>query len=193
MRSRIFALALVACLPAAGLAQKKASGDDAAPSSGGGGGGGGMKSPSSRDLSDMNPASMLMDKKKKLSLADSTVAALKAVQKKLNDRNAAFYSGYDSTRKWTVSLSSSSSSQAAAGLHGGATDSKLTSVGASPAEMAKMQSSMRDLRAMMSDFRERRKADVADALAVVPEALKKAAADMLNGQDADVEKLLSGK
>ncbi len=191
MRSRIVVLALVSCLPAFAFAQKPKA-DDATPASSGSGGSG-MKSPSSRDLGDMNPAAFLIDKRKKLALADSTVNQLKTLQKTISDRYAAFNLSYDSTRKWTMPLSSSSSSAATAGLHGGSGDSKLTSVGASPAEQAKMQSSVRDLRAMMADYRGRRKADVADALAVIPEAQKKAATDMLIGQDSDVEKLLRGK
>ena len=197
MRNSILALAFVAIVPAAGFAQKggaKTPDDpNALSSSSGGGGSAGAKTPSSRDLSDLNPASLLVDRRKKLSLADSTVTQLKAIQKKINERNSQFYSSYDSTRKWTMSLSSSSSSQAAAGLHGGTTDSKLTSGGASPAEQAKMQSSLRDLRVMMVDYRERRKADVADALSVIPEAQKKAATDALDAQDSELEKLLGGR
>jgi len=45
-----------------------------------------------------------------------------------------------------------------------------------------MQSSMRDLRKLVADFRERRKTDVADALAVVPDAQKAAAAELLTAE-----------
>ena len=193
MRNSILAMAFIAFVPVAGFAQKGAKVDNSMPADAPSSGGSTVKTPSSRDLSDMNPASLLIDRRKKLSLADSTVTQLKAVQKKINDRNSPFYSSYDSTRKWTMSLSSSSSSQAAAGLHGGTTDSKLTAGGASAAEQAKMQSSLRDLRVMMGDFRDRRKADVADALGVIPEAQKKAATEALDAQDAELEKLLGGR
>ena len=191
MRTRILAMALVAGLPALALAQKggakTAADPNAISSSSSGGSGSGAKTPSSRDLTELNPAALLVDKKKKLSLADSTVNQLKAVQKKIGDRNAAFYASYDSTRKWTMSIADPNATKYANA------DASRAANSISPAEQARMQASMRDLRAMMADYRERRKADVADALAVVPEAQKKAAADMLSGQDGDMEKLLSGK
>ena len=153
----------------------------------------GARTPSSRDLVDLNPAALLVDKRKKIPLADSTVTQLKAAVKKINERNAQFYATYDSTRKWTMPISSSSSSSQSFGLHGGVGDSKIAAPTTSPAEQAKMQSSMRDLRGLMADFRERRKADVADALNLVPEAQKKAAGDLLTQQDADLDKLLGGR
>jgi hypothetical protein len=193
MRTPIIAVALAACLPAAGFAQKGAAvaaPADQGPSSGGSSSG--AKSPSSRDFVELNPAALLVDKRKKIPLADSTVSQLKAVQKKINERNAQFYATYDSTRKWTMPLSSSSSSAQSFGLHGGV-DSKIAEAKTSPAEQAKMQSSMRDLRGLMAEVRERRKADVTDALNLVPEAQKKAAADLLTQQDGDLEKLLGGR
>jgi hypothetical protein len=45
----------------------------------------------------------------------------------------------------------------------------------------------------MGDLRERRKPDVTDALGVVPDAQKKAAADLLAQQDGDLEKLIGGR
>jgi hypothetical protein len=191
MRTSIIAVALAACIPAAVFAQKASVPADPGPSSGGSASG--AKTPSSRDFVELNPAALLVDKRKKIPLADSTVNQLKALQKKINDRNAPFYATYDSTRKWTMPLTSSSSSAATFGLHGGSGDSKIAASTTSDAEKAKMQSSMRDLRGLMAEVRDRRKADVTEALSLVPEAQKKAAADLLTQQDGDLEKLLGGR
>lgn len=193
MRTPIIAAALAVCIPAAVFAQKGGgapSPADQAPSSGASSSG--AKTPTSRDFIELNPAALLIDKRKKIPLADSTVAQLKAVEKKVNQRNAPFYATYDSTRKWTIPIASSSSSSQAFGLHGGV-DSKIADAKTSPAEQAKMQSSLRDLRGLMAEVRERRKADVADALNLVPETQKKAAADLLAQQDGDLDKLLGGR
>jgi hypothetical protein len=153
-----------------------------------------VKAPTSRDIADLNPASLLIDKKKKASLPDSTVAQLKAVEKKIKERNAPFFATYDSIYKWTVPLNTSGVAAPSSGAKPGftgASDNNLTAVGNSSAEQTKMQASMRDLRAMMADYRERRKTDVADVLAVIPDAQKKAATDLLTSQDGDLDKLLN--
>jgi uncharacterized protein YdeI (BOF family) len=193
MRIRTLAVVLTVCIPAALVAQKGGRGGDntSAPAPTGNSGPV-AKSPTSGDLGDLNPAALLVDKKKKIPLADSTVAQLKAIQKKTSERNKQFFATYDSVRKWTMPLSQNGATQGF-GLHGGVADAKIASTTVSPAEQAKMESSMHDLRLMFDEFRERRKADIADALAVVPEAQKKAAADLLAQQDADVEKLLGGR
>lgn len=195
MRIRLFAAALAACIPAAASAQRTRGGAQApdplaaaAPSSPVV-----AKSPTSRDLADFDPVALLINKRKKIQLADSTVAQLKAVEKKVSDRNVPFFATYDSVRTWTMPLSSSNPATQGFGLHGGVADAKLAPPPASPAEQAKMQSSMRDLRALMADYRERRKTDVADALGAVPDAQKKAAADLLARQDSDLDKLLGGR
>jgi hypothetical protein len=195
MRTRILTVALAACIPAAVFAQKPSAGvKDPAPNPGSGTPTfSGAKAPSSHDLADLNPALLLIDKRKKIPLADSTVAQLKAVQKKINDRNATFFATYDSVRKWTIPISAPSSASQGFGLHGGVSDSKLAAPTTSPADEARMQSSMHDLRLMMGQYRERRNADVADALSPVPEAQKKAATDLLAQQDGDLDKLLGGR
>lgn len=193
MRSPILAVALAACLPAAAFAQKSRGGDPttpggssaptAAPSA---------RAPSSRDLADLNPAAMLVSKHKKASLADSTVKQLKAVEKKIDERNASFFATYDSVHKWTMPLASGAvTSTAKPGFVPG--DNQLATSTSSPAELAKMQSSMRDLRLLMVDFRDRHKADAADALEVIPEAQKKAAGDLLSQQDGELDKLIGGR
>jgi hypothetical protein len=191
MRTRLAAVILAALVPAVGFAQGKrgAAAPDPSTSASAPASPMAAKAPTARDLSGKNPAALLLDKRKKLSLADSTVAQLKALEKKINDRNAAFYSQYDSVHKWTEPMSESSS-HTASGPGFRDADQSAAPAGASAGEQARMQSSMRDLRALMADYRERRKADVSDALAVVPDGQKKGATDLLTQQDGDVDKLL---
>jgi len=193
MRKHLVALVLAACIPAAAFAQKKGagggmSGTDPAASAGPSA----RSMPSSRDLVRMNPAALLVDKRKKLGLSDSVVKQLKAVQKTIDDRNAPLMAQYDSIHKWTMPLASSSQSRA---MSPGFSDADKSSAAAapSPAEQAKMESSMRDLRRVVADYRDRRKTDVADALAAVPDAQKQAATDLLTQQDADLDKLVGGR
>jgi hypothetical protein len=196
MRNRFFAVALAACIPVVVFAQR-GGGSSSAPSSDikepsssrPSGGMSGAKTPSSRDFADLNPASLLVDKKKKISLADSTVAQLKALSKQIDDRNKAFFSAYDSVRKWTIPLASGSAGSASRpGFQPG--DAQLATSTSSAAEQAKMQSSLRDLRQMMNEFKTRRKTDTDESLKLVPEAQKKGASDLIAQQDGDLDKLI---
>jgi len=189
MRTRLFAVVMTVCIPTIAFAQRggsgSAPGSDPAPSRAAGSSS--AKAPSSHDLAELSPAALLVDKKKKASLADSTVAQLKALAKQFDERNKAFYVAYDSTRKWTMPLSDNVASRNMRDLTSAA-QAQMQS--GSPAEQAKMQSSMRDLRVMMTEYRERRKTSAEEAMALVPEAQKKSAADLLSQQDADLDKLI---
>jgi hypothetical protein len=192
MRTRLFA-AFLAAIPAVVFAQKGKAADTASmTTSKGSYGSSAAKAPTSHDLSDLNPATLLLDKRKKASLADSTVTQLKAIQKKINDRNAQFFTSYDSVRKWTMPMGDNSHGQGF-GVRGSMADSKITSSAPSPTEQAKMNSSMADLRILMADYRARHNADDTDALSVIPDAQKKAATDLLAQQDGDLEKLIGGR
>lgn len=193
MRKQFTAFVLAACIPVALFAQKRgAAGIADAPDPAASAGPSARNMPSSRDLVRMNPAAVLVDKRKKLALPDSVVKQLKAVQKTIDERNAALMAQYDSIHKWTMPLASSSSGSAMSPGFSDADKSRASSA-PSPAEEAKMQSSMRDLRRLVADYRERRKADVTDALAVIPDAQKAAATDLLTQQDADLDKLVGGR
>lgn len=192
MRTRLFAVAMIACIPAALFGQKRGGGVDAGgssappPSSASPA----ARTPTSRDLADLNPASLLVDKKKKASLADSTVTQLKAVAKKIDERNKPFFTAYDSVRKWTIPLTDNVSSRAMKDL---STTAQQQMSAGSAAEQARMQASLRDLRVMMTEYKTRHTADVADALAVVPDEKKEAVKALLGQQDADLDKLISGR
>jgi hypothetical protein len=54
--------------------------------------------PRASDLEDHTPVAIVLEKKKKLALSDSQVTALKAIAKQLWEKNAPFYSMWDSTR-----------------------------------------------------------------------------------------------
>jgi hypothetical protein len=193
MRARLLAAALVStvCIPSLVFAQGKRGGSDpATPGSSAPAPSSSAKLASARDLQDLNPATLLIDKKKKASLPDSTVAQLKAVEKKINDRNAQFFATYDSVHKWTKPLGSTAAVASGAGMHGGAVDQSLTASTSSAAEQAQMQSATREVRKMMAEYRDRHSADMTDALAVVPDAQKKAATDLLSSQNGDLDKLI---
>jgi len=147
------------------------------------------KAPTTRDLQELNPASLLIDKKKKASLADSTVAQLKAVEKKIKERNASFYAAYDSVRRVAVPVQAMQSGSSG-GAHFVDADKSRETTAPSAGELASSQAAMRDLRKMMADYRDRRSADMADALAVVPDAQKKTATDLLTAQNADLDTLI---
>jgi hypothetical protein len=191
MRTRLFAVAMTICIPAISFAQKgggSKAGPEGAPASPSSSAGSmAVKAPSSRDLADLSPAALLVDKKKKASLADSTVNQLKALAKQFDERNKPFYAAYDSTRKWTLPISDNSSTRKMKDLT--ATAQQQMQSGAT-AEQEKMQSSMRDLRIMMTEFKVRRMANSEEALRLIPEAQKKAAGDLLTQQDADLDKLI---
>jgi hypothetical protein len=70
----------------------------------GGGGGAPMreeevKFPSASDLQKFNPAALIVDKRKKVSLDDAQVTALTAIRGRIYERNADVLARYDSIRK----------------------------------------------------------------------------------------------
>lgn len=89
------ALLALTSLPAAALAQRVGSlrGERA-----GDVGGRGFQMPRASDLEDHSPVGVVLDRKKKLSLSDSQLTALKAVAKTLHEKNADFYRMWDSVR-----------------------------------------------------------------------------------------------
>jgi hypothetical protein len=194
MRARYFTFFLTVCIPSIVFAQKKGAGgsDPSAPapmSSSSSSSSSAAKAPTIRDLQDLNPASLLIDKKKKSSLADSTVAQLKAVEKKIKDRDASFYAAYDSVRRIAVPVQAMQSASTG-GAHFVDADKAHEATAPSATELASSQAAMRDLRKMMAEYRDRHSSDVADALAIVPDAQKKAATDLLNSQNGDLDKLI---
>jgi hypothetical protein len=192
MRTRLFAVAMTVCIPVAVFAQKRGGGADAGGGSSapGAASSSASRTPTSHDLADMNPAALLVDKKKKAALADSTVAQLKVTAKKIEERNKPFFTAYDSVRKWTIPIADNGSSRSMKDLS--ATAQQQMSSG-SPAEQARMQTAMRELRALLVEYKTRRAADIAEALAIVPDAQKEAATSLLSRQNDDLDKLIGGR
>jgi hypothetical protein len=61
-------------------------------------GGRGFALPRAADMEDHSPVGVVLDKKKKLALTDSQLAAVKSIEKALHERNAEFYRQWDSVR-----------------------------------------------------------------------------------------------
>src|ERR1039457_2079215 len=153
MRVRVSSLAFVLLVPSIALAQRGGGmgGMGGGRRGGGRGGEGGAreaeppKFPEAKDLQKFNPASLLIDKKKKLSLADSQVAALKALESKIYERNAALLVQYDSLRS---------------AYRPPARDANATpSPGADSARTASL-TQMRFMRSLLDSLSERRRLDV---------------------------------
>ncbi len=188
MRLRVIAVLLATCIPAVAFAQKGKSGGGAA-----GGdmstnsGGPAPKPPTAHELTDMNPAALLLDKKKKLSLADSQVAQLKVIQKKINERNAQLMSQYDSVRR--LAVPPPAPSRMGLGSVSDA-DKANAAMASSPAVMEQRQQAMGSLRNLIANFRARHIIDEGDAMSVIQEVQQKAAADFITQQDVDLDNLV---
>jgi hypothetical protein len=144
IRSAFWLLAL-SSLPAAALAQRGVSlrGERA-----GDVGGRGFEMPRSSDLEDHTPVGIVLDKKKKLSLTDSQVTALKAVAKGLREKNADFYRMWDSVR---VAMRSASGG-AFGGRGGGRGTEQMT--GTSPADREQLATARTRMIAIRNALRE---------------------------------------
>jgi hypothetical protein len=187
MRSKILILCAAFALPlTSAVAQRRSSAGtgEPAPRSARP-----QRPPSVGQLEDLNPAAMLVDKRKRISLADSQVAQLKAIEKKIRERNAPVLAEYDSVRKemrfpssgpqggeMGFSMGSGArnnrnrASGASAGTGGGGASPDQT-----PEAQAKLRAQMQVLGEIGVKIQERRTADLADALAVLtPDQLAKA-------------------
>ncbi len=135
------------------------------------------KFPEAKDLQNFNPASLLIDKKKKLSLADSQVAALKALESKIYERNAALLVRYDSLRSaYRPPLRDAGRDAPAPGAD-------------STRSVAMTQ--MRGMRTLLDSLSERRRVDVHDALDLIAdEKTKKKAAEFVDDQDKKFNELM---
>src|SRR5258708_36260352 len=107
MRVRLLSLAVMLLVPSLAAAQGGGMGGMGGGRRRGGGMGGNEggreaappKFPEAKDLQNYNPAAYLIDKRKKLSLADSQVAALKSLEGRIFERNAPLLVRYDSLRR----------------------------------------------------------------------------------------------
>lgn len=187
MRVRVSLFAIVLLLPSIALAQRGGMGGMGGM--GGGRRGGGMggergargaeppKFPEAKDLQNFNPASLIIDKKKKLSLADSQVAALKGLETKIYERNAALLVRYDSLRSAYRPPSRDAGRDAPA-------------PSADSTRMVAM-TQMRGMRTLLDSLAERRRVDVHETLDLIAdEKTKKKAAEFVDDQDKKFNELI---
>lgn len=129
-----------------------------------------VKFPSAGELQRYNPAGLLVDNKKRLSLSDSQVAGLTALRGRIYSRNADLLARYDSARN---------------DYRPPNTRDRDTSAAQDSVRRAAMAGD-RLLRSLLDSLRERRNTDVRETLDFVPDAKQhKPAVDLLNHQDAD--------
>mgnify|MGYP003327280768 CR=1 FL=1 len=189
-RNLYVALAMMALIPTLATAQRTGSrssgGDDGGGSSGGAPrGGAAFKSPTRGDLEDMNPASFLIDKKKKLQLTDEQVTALKAVEGQIKERYKVSLASYDSLRRASRSVS--------AEVGGSRSKQKFATDAPSPAEQASMQQAMRGLQQALMGIRNQRTADIDATLAVLTDpAVKAKAVALIKDQEEDFMRMMPG-
>jgi len=129
--------------------------------------------PSASELQRFNPAALVVDKRKKLSLADSQVAALTAIRNRINERNVELLARYDSTRKEFKPPRPQDRDR---------TGSTPETDSVRVAALAQM----RTLRQLVDSISERRTTDVRDVLEyLTDEKQHRAAVELLNDQDRE--------
>jgi hypothetical protein len=119
------------------------------------------------DFEDLSPAAFLRDKRKKLQLADADVNALKAAEATAKDRNKTVLTAYDSVRREVQKMADS------------------PEIGANANDAALRRIAYQNL---LSQIRDQRAADRAEALAAIPPEKKAQAEDLLKEQDEEFNK-----
>jgi hypothetical protein len=183
MRVRLSSLAVVALVPSIALAQRGGGmggmgGMGGRRAGGMGGNRGGTtreapKFPDAKDLQKYNPAALLIDKRKKISLSDSQVTALKALQLAINERNAPLLVRYDSVRSAYRPPRDMGRDAGRGTPSPGADSANRTAMG-----------QMRVMRSLLDSLQERRRNDVGESLDLIPDAKQKMrAAEFIDEQD----------
>jgi hypothetical protein len=132
-----------------------------------------VKFPSASELQRFNPAALMVDKRKKVSLADSQVTALTAIRNRISERNAPLLARYDSIRKDYKPPKPQDRDRTGSTPE---TDSVRTA----------SLNQMRTLRQLVDSLSARRTADVREVLDYLAEEKQhRAAVDLLNDQDRD--------
>ncbi|MBI1808899.1 MAG: hypothetical protein HYR75_03305, partial [Gemmatimonadetes bacterium] len=146
-----------------------------------------IKFPPAKDLEKFNPAALLLDKHKKISLADSQTAPLRAIQQRIYERNAPMLARYDSTQKLykAPDMRGDGSAFGRSPRGGMSVQPRDTSEnrGADSTRTAAFQQ-MRFLRTLLDSLQERRRTDVREVLEFfTDEKQQKKAAELLDDQD----------
>lgn len=125
---------------------------------------------SNRDVEDISPIKLLIDKRKDLKLADDRVKQLKDIEGKLKDKNEPSYKALDSLRK--VMKPSSTPNED---------------------ERTRMLAARSGVMAAVADIRANYDASLKDALAMLDADQQKAANELVQKQTADAEQMLQEK
>jgi hypothetical protein len=130
-----------------------------------------IKVATAKEIEKLNPASLLIDRRKKLSLSDSVVAQLRNVEMAIFERNAPLLASYDSIRADFRPPK----------------PEKMADL--SPQELSTMRTQFAGMVALLDSLQDRRKRDVKESLELVPEGARKDAGKMLDKQDVDLNDL----
>mgnify|MGYP001568826631 CR=1 FL=1 len=208
MRFRMAARLATLLCPAVLAAQGGMGGGRGGMPPGGMGGPGGRseaparqrKLSTAKEIERLNPAKLLLDKRKKLSLSDSQAAALLLLQQRLYERNAATLAVYDSIRK-EIKLPA----MPAGGMGGGPGRGGRPGMGGPPGmggapttegtrpsdeETAKLRMQMQSLQVVVKQLLERRQLDVTETLSLVLPGQAKKAEELIGDQNEAFDKLL---
>jgi hypothetical protein len=132
------------------------------------------KYPGAVELQKFNPVALLVDERKKLSLTDAQVTALRPLQTKIYERNGDLVARYDSVQRLYNPLNANDASS----LKGDSTRTRS------------LQQTV-VMNAVFDTLMTRRETDDGDALALITdEKQKKKAAEILDKQDENFAKLL---
>jgi len=131
--------------------------------------------PTAKKLEELNPAELLIEKQKKLKLADSTVVALGALRQAIFERNSDLMSRYDSLQH----------------AYRPPTQGSREDRGAEPDSTRRQAGlQMQQLRVTLDQLSERRRTDMRESLALVPETSREEAAKLLDKQDGKFTDLM---
>lgn len=135
-----------------------------------------MKFPAAKTLEKYNPAALMLDKHKKLSLADSQVALFRQMEQRIFERNAMLLARYDSLQK-------DFRPPRIDARGGGASEPAADST----RRVAMIR--MRQLRTLGDSLQGRRRTDVQEVLGALTDAAqRKKAAEFLDKQDEEFSK-----
>lgn len=130
-----------------------------------------MKVATAKEIEKVNPASLLIDRRKKLSLSDSVVAGLRNVEMAIYERNAPLLATYDSVRR----------------DFNPPKQDKMAEL--SPQAMATLRDQLQAMIGVLDDLHDRRKRDVKDCLDLIPDSARRDAEKLLDKQDGELNDL----
>jgi hypothetical protein len=198
VRHKTLMLCAALAIPLGAVAAQRGGRGGAATAGGGAEGGAPrlQRPATAGQIEDLNPARLLVDKRKKLSLVDSQVAQMKVLEKKIKERNAALLAQYDSVRdemRFGNVAPAPGSMAATMGTGGSGRRNAPSGSGTTmqtPEEAAKLREQLIALRVIGMQIRERRPADLAEALALLTPDQQKKAEEFVNEQEEEVNRLL---